>query len=301
MDYEKKGVIFNIQKFSINDGPGIRTVVFFKGCPLKCKWCANPESQNVKVEMLWDKNKCIHCNHCVDICSNKSIYFKDGMLKFDHKKYDGDKRFVIECKKNAISIEGEIKSVREVMEEVIKDMPFYEESNGGITLSGGEVLTQSKFSIELLKSAKEYGINTCIETTGYAPKSVFSQVIKYTDYILFDLKHYDNYKHIEGTGVSNEIVLKNMKYAFSMGKDILPRIPVIPMFNDTLIDAKGLSNTLKDIGIKKCQLLPFHQFGENKYQLLGMKYEYQNVKALHEDDLRDYIEVFIENGIDAFF
>lgn len=298
-DYNKTGMIFNIQKFSVNDGPGIRTAVFFKGCPLKCRWCSNPESQKISFEMLWNKDKCVHCNHCVSTCN--AVYFKDNDLKFNANKYKGDKRFVLECPKDAISLEGEKKSVREVIDEVMKDEAFYEESNGGITLSGGEILAQADFAKELLLASKEHGLNTCCETTGFSVSAIFNKVIENVDYILFDLKHWDEKKHIEGTGVSNLLPIKNMKHAISIGKTVLPRIPVIPKFNDSLDDAYNLSKTLHYIGAKRCQLLPFHQFGENKYHLLGKTYEYENVPALKADDLKNYLQVFKDNKIDAFF
>lgn len=266
------GIIFNIQKFSVNDGPGIRTTVFLKGCPLRCKWCANPESQLIQTQVLWDQKKCINCHHCIETCP-----------------------------KNALSAQGEQKSVEEVLKIVLQDQAFYEESGGGLTLSGGELLLQPEFSRELLLAAKEEGIHTCCETTGFATEETFDHVMEYVDYILFDMKHWNTDKHIEGTGVSNKLPLLNMKHAIANGKTVLVRIPVIPGFNDSLDDAKEFSKTLHNIGINKCQLLPFHQFGENKYHLLNIKYDYENIPSYHPEDLKEYLNIFKENNINAFF
>lgn len=300
-DYTKTGVIFNIQKFSVNDGPGIRTVVFFKGCPLHCRWCSNPESQLLKPQVLWDQKKCINCHHCLEVCPNNAISLLHEHIHIDAAACNGCKHCVVACPHTALELEGEIKTVQEVMDIVLQDQVFYDESSGGITLSGGEVLTQPEFAIELILAAKEKGLHTCCETTGYASPVIFDRVTEHIDYVLFDMKHWDPIKHKEGTGVTNELPLSNMKRAIEKGKEVLPRIPVIPGFNDSLEDAMGLANALHDVGAKKCQLLAFHQFGENKYHLLDKRYEYQDTPSLHSEDLQDYLQKFIDNGIQAFF
>lgn len=294
------GIIFNIQKFSVNDGPGIRTTVFLKGCPLRCKWCANPESQLVQTQILWDQKKCINCHHCIETCPKNAIKISEKSIKINHSQCSGCKKCVCECPKNALSAQGEQKSVEEVLKIVLQDQVFYEESGGGLTLSGGELLLQPDFSRELLLAAKEEGLHTCCETTGFATQETFDYVMEQVDYILFDMKHWSSGKHIEGTNVSNELPLLNMKHAIENGKTVLPRIPVIPGFNDSLEDAKEFSKTLLNLGINKCQLLPFHQFGENKYHLLNQKYDYENVPSYHPEDLKEYLNVFIENNINAF-
>lgn len=261
-DRTKSGTIFNIQKFSVNDGPGIRTVVFFKGCPLRCRWCSNPESQLSIPQILWSEKQCTG---------------------------------------KALTSEGKRKTVQEVLNTVLQDRVFYEESGGGITLSGGEFLSQPAFAEELLLASKEEGLHTCCETTGYAQPEIFRHIIRYVDYILFDMKHWDEEKHIEGTGGSNKLPLANMAYAIQSKKHVLPRIPVIPGFNDSPNDAAQFSKRLLELGIKKCQLLPFHQFGENKYDLLNQEYDYKNILSLHREDLEDYLKIFHANNIEAFF
>lgn len=295
------GRIFNVQKFSINDGPGIRTVVFFKGCPLKCAWCANPESQEMRTQILWDEKKCQHCLTCVKNCPVQAIKNFGEKISVDCKICTECKICVENCPARALTIEGEKKSVEEILRVVMQDVDFYEESGGGVTLSGGEAMMQADFAVELLQALKEKNIHTAIETTGFAPPEIFARVIKYLDLILFDIKHWDENYHKKKTGVSNLPILKNMKFAIDEGKEVLPRMPVIPDYNNSLDDAKNFVRRLNEVGAKKIQLLPFHQFGENKYKLLGRNYEFDNVKALHAEDLSDFQKIFLDAGIDAFF
>ena len=300
-DRTKSGTIFNIQKFSVNDGPGIRTTVFFKGCPLHCRWCANPESQLSKVQVLWNQKSCSNCHHCMEICPKKAISLKENRIQLNHTLCSRCKKCVLECPGKALETEGEQKTVKEIIQVVLQDWDFYEESGGGLTISGGEILFQPDFAFELLLTAKEEGLHTCCETTGFASTETFDRIMEHVDYILFDMKHWNSEMHINGTGVSNKLPLLNMKRAIAGGKTVLPRIPVIPGFNDSLEDAKSFSETLHRIGAEKCQLLPFHQFGENKYHLLGQNYAYENQPSLHREDLKDYLNVFLINNIHAFF
>lgn len=300
-DRTKSGTIFNIQKFSVNDGPGIRTTVFFKGCPLHCRWCANPESQLSKVQVLWNQKSCVNCHHCIEICPKKAITLKKNCIQINHTLCSGCKKCVLECPGKALETEGEQKTVKEIIQVVLQDWDFYEESGGGLTISGGEILFQPDFAFELLLAAKEEGLHTCCETTGFVKPEIFDRVMEHVDYIFFDMKHWNPEKHIDGTGISNKLPLHNMKRAIANGKTVLPRIPVIPGFNDSLKDAKSFSETLHRIGAEKCQLLPFHQFGENKYHLLGQNYAYENQPSLHREDLKDYLNVFLVNNIHAFF
>ena len=300
-DRTKKGTIFNIQKFSVNDGPGIRTVVFFKGCPLRCKWCSNPESQLAKVQVLWDIQKCIGCHHCIETCPVQAVSLIHNKIHIDHVRCTSCGLCVTQCPGRALKTEGETKSVQEVLDVVKQDEVFYEESGGGITLSGGEMLMQREFALELLKASKEDGLHTCCETTGYADEASFGSLLPYLDTILFDFKHWNPEKHKEGTGVSNALPLSNLQAAVAAGKDVLPRIPVIPGFNDSFEDAEEMAKTLHAIGVDRCQLLPFHQFGENKYHLLDQPYAYENAAALHKEDLEAYRQKFLDHGVNAFF
>ena len=297
---EKSGTIFNIQKFSVNDGPGIRTVVFFKGCPLHCRWCSNPESQLPKQQILWNQKVCKNCLQCKTICPLNAISFTEGHIHINANQCNTCQECVAHCPEKALSLEGEERTVQEIIDVVLQDRVFYEEG-GGITVSGGEFLTQPDFAYELLLAAKEEGLHTCCETTGYASSDVFERMLPLIDYVFFDMKHWDAQQHIAGTGVSNSLPLANMKIALQMKKTVLPRIPVIPGYNDSIIDALEFAALLQNLNFKECQLLPFHQFGENKYHLLDQPYAYTDVPSYHQEDLQSYLNVFLTQGIHAFF
>lgn len=192
-------------------------------------------------------------------------------------------------------------TVSEILEVCRQDIPFYVESGGGITLSGGEVLCQPDFAALLLQEARRENIGTAIETSSYAPAEIFDKVIENTDYLLADIKHWDSARHKEKTGVGNELILSNIKRAVKNGKCVLPRIPVIPDFNDSLSDADGFCRVIKDLGLARVQLLPFHQFGEKKYSMLGLTYAYGEADALHESDLSSFQQYFSKHGVEAFF
>ncbi len=298
---DMKANIFNIQKFSIHDGPGIRTVVFFKGCPLKCLWCSNPESQLMQTQLLWDKNKCANCNKC-DL-SNYIDSFIDtkNILQTGDETVNKVKDYITQCTEGAIKLSGKEMTIPEIIKEVMKDIDFYEESGGGVTLSGGEVLLWHDFAVELLKELRKEGVSTALETTGLAKEEVFQNVAKNTDLLLFDVKHYDDELHKRFTGVSNELILKNLAWAIKENIDVVVRIPVIPNVNDSIKDAENFLTILKEIGVKEVNLLPFHQFGENKYDLLNLNYELNELNALKPENLVEYKNVFDLGGIKTSF
>lgn len=296
-----KGIVFNIQKFSIHDGPGVRTTVFLKGCPLRCKWCANPESQLSEVQILYDRKKCLHCQTCVHSCPGQAFSLGTDCIQIDRGRCNGCLTCVRNCPGEALSYEGEEKTADEVVEICLQDIDFYEESGGGVTISGGEGMVQPDFVKALLSRLKEHHIHTAIETTGYIADDIFRDLAPRFDLLLFDIKHYDSRKHHEGTGVYNEQIIRNLQWAFQNGLDVLPRIPVIPDFNASLEDARGIAELLRNVGARKVQLLPFHQFGENKYHLLGRPYDYEHVEALHPEDLSDYQKIFLDAGLDCYF
>lgn len=297
----KKGIVFNIQKFSIHDGPGIRTTVFFKGCPLQCKWCSNPESQFREVQILYDQEKCVHCQTCVNACPHQAIQSIDNKIVIDHASCVGCLHCVHSCPKEALSHEGEYKTVEDIVNICMQDKDFYEESDGGITISGGEGMSQPQFLKDLISELKNHDLHVAIETTGYIQPQIFQELAPKFDLLLFDIKHYQTDKHYEGTHVHNELIIENFKWAIKNGIEVLPRIPVIPDFNSSIEDADGISNLLLEAGANKVQLLPFHQFGEKKYELLNREYTLKNKKALHPEDLKDYQQVFLDKGIDCFF
>lgn len=297
---ETKGIVFNIQKFSTDDGPGIRTTVFLKGCPLSCLWCANPESQSRRIEPLWHAKSCRSCRRCIEVCPESAMTEKSGIVVIDRSRCSGCGICARSCPSKALTMEGMEQSVAEVVRVCLQDLPFYEESGGGVTLSGGEILMQPVFSRALLRALKEEGIHTAAETTGFASADVFVQTTADVDLLLFDMKHWDRTRHIEGTGVPNDLPLSNMKAAIAAGKDVLPRLPIIPGFNDSAEDAYGFARVLRAAGAAKCQLLPFHPFGENKYALLGRKYAYEGRISMKKEALAPLLSILQEERIAAF-
>ncbi len=289
-----EGCIFNIQKFSLHDGPGIRSVVFLKGCPLRCAWCSNPESQDFHRQVIWDERKCVKCFHCIKEAKDNAVSYENNRIVAQFRE---DENYNVLCEHHALKVEGEKKSVDEVVEAVLKDEMFYEESGGGVTLSGGEVLSQPDFVMALCQKLKEKNIHIALETTGFAPFEVFAQVIKNVDLLLFDLKHYDTIKHEQACKVNNEMILYNMRYASTQKVDIIARIPVIPGFNDTLEDAYQFAQLLRSMDIDKVNLLPFHQFGMAKYTMLNKEYVYKDVPQLHNEDIAAYKEVMQKEGL----
>ena len=297
----EKGITFNIQKFSIHDGPGIRTTVFFKGCPLRCEWCSNPESQIKNVQILHDQSKCSYCLSCVAACPNGAITHEDNKIIINEDKCVGCLTCVNSCPNRALSYEGDYQTIEEIVDICMQDIDFYEESGGGVTISGGEGMSQSDFLKKLIAELKKNSVHVAIETTGYVKKETFEELARELDLLLFDVKHYDREKHYNGTKVYNDLIVENLKWAIDNGIEVLPRIPVIPDFNDSLEDAEGLAKLLVEVGAKKVQLLPFHQFGEKKYELLNRNYKYKNKKALYPEDLEEYQKIFEDKGLNCFF
>lgn len=297
----QKGLIFNIQKFSIHDGPGIRTTVFFKGCPLKCAWCSNPESQLKNIQILYNFQKCTHCLNCVQACNHHAIKHENNRIVINQDRCVGCLTCVNQCQNKALTHEGEYKDIQDIVNTCLQDIDFYEESNGGITISGGEGMSQPQFLIQLVNELKKHHLHVAIETTGYIEHSLFKQLSPLFDLLLFDIKHYDSQQHYLGTKVHNELIIQNLTWAIKQGINVLPRIPIIPDFNASIDDAKGFIILLKRIGIHKVQLLPFHQFGEKKYDLLNRDYSFKNKKALYPEDLKEYQQVFLDQDIDCFF
>lgn len=297
----EKGITFNIQKFSIHDGPGIRTTVFFKGCPLRCEWCSNPESQIKNVQILHDQSKCSYCLSCVAACPNGAITHEDNKIIINEDKCVGCLTCVNSCPNRALSYEGDYQTIEEIVDICMQDIDFYEESGGGVTISGGEGMSQPEFLKKLISELKKNSVHVAIETTGYVKKETFEELARELDLLLFDVKHYDREKHYNGTKVYNDLIVENLKWAIDNGIEVLPRIPVIPDFNNSLEDAEGLAELLVEVGAKKVQLLPFHQFGEKKYELLNRNYKYKNKKALYPEELEEYQKIFLDKGLNCFF
>ncbi|MBU9727704.1 glycyl-radical enzyme activating protein [Diplocloster modestus] len=301
MDTDGKGIILQIQKFSIHDGPGIRTTVFLKGCNLRCRWCANPESQICRPEFTLDRLKCVRCGRCVENCGQRArtVIGPQEYPAVDPAVCTMCLACEQHCPQQAIGHEGRLVTAGEVAAEAKKDKPFYDHSGGGVTLSGGEVLMQREFTISLCRKLHEQGIHVAVETAAAVPSEQFQELLREVDYLFVDMKHYDSVKHREGTGVGNEQVLQNIEGLQDSNKPFRIRIPVIPGFNDSAKDAKGFAQVLNKLGVPEVQLLPFHQMGERKYELLGREYTYQGKPQLHPEDLEAYRGIFEKYHIKA--
>lgn len=271
--WDKKGTIFNIQRFSLHDGPGIRTIVFFKGCLLRCKWCCNPESQNTKKQVMFVKSNCIECYKCLEVCPTGAIELIKEKKLFNEKCIVCGK-CVEACQANSMQMIGKEQTVREIFNEVIKDEVYYNYSNGGLTLSGGEALLQADFAIELLKACKNYGWNTSIETSGFVSQDIIKQVLPYVDLVLLDIKIMDSKLHKNYTSQNNEVIKENARYIDNMNKKLIIRIPLIPEINTSYENINETISFIKELKyVKEVHILPYHRLGITKYDYLGYSYD----------------------------
>ena len=286
-----KGRIFNIQRFCWQDGPGIRTVVFFKGCPLNCIWCHNPESKTPVPELLFDSEKCINCGGCVSVCPNKCHKIENG--KHMLSRTDCIKCFgcAAVCPSKALERCGNEISVGEILQTVLKDEEFYRQSGGGVTLSGGEPLMQYEFASELLSELKGKGISTAIETCGYTDIPV-DRINRYCDSWLFDIKLLSEENHIKYTGVSNERILKNLYRLDSLGADIIIRCPVISDINLNSGHFHRLAELVRGLkNVSEIQVEPYDPFGLQKSLKIGKRQKYENASFLSEESLLPFIDI----------
>ena len=249
-----KGRIFDIQKYSVHDGPGIRTIVFLKGCAFRCKWCCNPESQEYAIQTM---------------------------------NVDGKEKIV-----------GRDVTVGEVMEEIVKDFPYYRRSGGGVTLSGGESLLQPEFAVALLKACKDYGINTAMESTGFAPFDTIKKYLEYLDLYLMDIKHMDRLKHMEFIGKPNDVVLENAQLIAANAKKLIVRVPVIPTFNDTEEEIRAIAQFASSLpNVDELHLLPYHPYGTDKYRWLGREYQLSHISPPSDAKMQRLLEVVKREGL----
>lgn len=294
--FDCEGVVFDIQRYSIHDGPGIRTIVFLKGCPLSCRWCCNPESQNPEPVLMYQSSKCVRCGKCVDTCGVKALSF-DNPDFVDRDRCVGCGKCADVCPTGALTIKGRKMTLWEVMKELRKDANHYRRSGGGITLSGGEPLVQSKFAKELLKACHEQGWNTAMETTGYADPSVIQDVIPEVDHVLLDIKAMDPRVHEANTGVHNRRILENALRIASLTHTVV-RVPVVPGVNDDEQTIHAIGEFAKLMpGVDTVHLLPYHTLGENKYALLNREYPMGDAKAIPKEDMGPLVKVIEDLGL----
>ena len=282
------------------DGPGVRTLVFFKGCPLRCKWCSNPEGLEKKYQIMMKPTACTSCGACVPACPVRIHKIEADGTHTINRKVDciGCGKCVDVCMQDALKVTGEMQTISELLDYIEEDRAFYEQSGGGVTLGGGEVTGQPEAATNLLMACKQVGINTAIETCGYAKKENLLQIAEFTDLILYDIKHINSDKHFELTGVRNETILENLEELLRRRHNVKIRLPMLKGINDSEAEIRGLIEFLmpyKDYkNFKGLDLLPYHTLGVNKYTQLGMEYPIPGDPSLSEEDL-DRIENWIKN------
>ncbi|MEE4312604.1 MAG: glycyl-radical enzyme activating protein [candidate division KSB1 bacterium] len=310
---EAKGFIFNIQRFSIHDGPGIRTTAFLKGCSMRCFWCHNPEGRNPYLELQYFPARCIACGECVAACPNHAHEMRDGVHYFLRDKCRMSGRCVDTCYALALELSGKEMTVSQVMEEILRDRAFYENSGGGVTLSGGEPVLHTDFSLQILKRCRDEGFHTAIETCGQYQWEKLLRLIPVTDMVMMDLKHMDTEKHRQGTGHYNELILNNARRLALTDKPIIFRTPVIPGFNDTEAEIGEIAAFIRDLyeirvkygkmeeedaGIRY-ELLPFHQMAGDKYRSLDMEYRAKDLKPPDKSRMEELKNILIAHGISS--
>lgn len=266
---DAQGLIFDIKHFAVHDGPGVRVTIFLKGCPLNCIWCHSPESQNTGPELLLDREKCIGCKNCVKACPTGAIS-SPGIIEREACTLCG--ACVDVCYAGSIEQIGKMMPINEILQTVEKDRGILQDSGGGVTLSGGDPMAQPEFTINLLRKLKDSGYHTALDTSGYASWSLFDQALRYTDLILYDLKHIDSAKHLQYTGKDNKLILGNLNKAKRLNKHVWIRVPLIPGLNDNEEHLTALARHVKSLGVDRTFFLPYHTLGVPKYESLGRKY-----------------------------
>ncbi|NIM90855.1 MAG: glycyl-radical enzyme activating protein [Candidatus Aminicenantes bacterium] len=284
----KSGLIFDIKRYAIHDGPGIRTTVFFKGCPLQCPWCHNPEGQESNPELSFNKTRCLEgCSECIKICPQDALSRVNGLVSIDRDKCDLCGDCAPACPTEALEIIGRELSVEEVMEEIEKDRVFFEESGGGVTFSGGEPLAQLEFLKAVLDKCKKKGVHTVLDTCGYAPYEDLEKIAKKINLFLYDFKLLDDKKHQEAMGVSNKLIIQNLKKLSAKGSNIVVRIPIIEGVNDTDENIIGTAKFIASLpGIKEISLLPYHKGGRQKYSRLNKASRMDKVLAPSKEKIK---------------
>jgi pyruvate formate lyase activating enzyme len=303
--HDSRGLIFDIQGHSIHDGPGTRTLVFLSGCPLRCKWCSNPEGLLLRPRLMYKSLYCTNCPaRCAPRCPKGAARVAESSdasaMIFDRTQCDSCDRMdcIDVCYARALQPSGKWYTVDDLLRLFNRDRSYWG-TGGGITLTGGEPLLQSEFVLNLLECCREMYIATCVETSAYVPRTVLQTVLPYIQWLFVDLKHMESAKHQEGTGVGNELILDNIRWI--RGTDwpgrMVMRMPVVPGFNDTVANAEATAGFLAEVGLSEINLLPFHRLGTSKYEQLGMSYEYAEEAAMSQASLETLAVVYRDRGI----
>ncbi|EFL86110.1 glycyl-radical enzyme activating protein family [Desulfovibrio sp. 3_1_syn3] len=278
--------IFNIQRFSLHDGPGIRTIVFFKGCPLRCAWCSNPESQQAKPVLMYSSRICVGCGSCASACPKGLIAMRDGSLAIERDQCDACGLCAAACPSTALRLSGKTMSLEELFRELKKDTSYYQMSSGGVTLSGGEPFAQGERLLDVLEGLKCLGLGTVVETSGLVPPDLLARSVPLVDQFLFDYKLHDSKKHELCTGVGNSAIKVSLRLLHERNADILLRLPLIPGINMDEEHFDGVCATVNELHINAMEVLPYHQYGKGKYGELGMTYTLNDIVPPEKKTLR---------------
>ncbi len=300
MIYNHSVLVTNIQGYSIHDGPGIRTVVFLKGCSLECQWCSNPECISPHPEVGFIKTLCTKCGKCAEVCPEGALVYKEGKLPYiDRKQCTGCGICSSVCSYQALVLYGKPMNAEEVSDTVNRDKMFYQASGGGVTISGGEPLLQSQFACDLFEKCHQADIHTCMETSGCASESALRQVLPYTDYVLYDLKHLNSEEHRQYTGNPNGLILSNAKIVAASGVETLFRMPLIPGINDDSQNIKETTEFLHGLGNNnlRIELMPYHRLGKGKYEALDRQYLLSGFLSPEPEYLESIKKAFEDNDI----
>ena len=290
----QNGRILNIQRFSTEDGPGIRSTIFLQGCALKCKWCQNPESWTLKPQLVWYDNRCMAARHCLDSCPEKALHLTEKGMQIDRTVCNGCGKCIEVCPTKALEILGRKMTVEGVITQVLRDKAFYEESNGGVTLSGGDPLFQPSFSLVILQTLKENNIHTAIDTTGYAKQEIFAKLVTNCDLVLLDLKQMDPDLHQQITGVSLEEILNNAKWLGKQKKNVWIRTPIIPTYTAQEANIRAIALFIKEHManvVKRWDLLCYNNLSISKWKRLDLFYELETLPQIQEEKIKKLAEI----------
>lgn len=292
--------VFDIERYATHDGPGIRTTVFLKGCPLRCLWCHNPEAMSPRPTLLFTAEKCIACGACVEVCRHGVHRFVDEVHVLDRARCETCGDCAGECFSGALELAGREMTPDEALIEVLRDRTIYERSGGGMTVSGGEPLSHYPWTLELVRSAKREGLHVAVDTSGYCPWPYLEGLAPHTDLFLYDLKQMNSDRHKELTGVPNERILDNLQRLDSLGIDIWIRLPLIPGLNDDSANYEALGEFIGGLrNVRRVEILRYHRLAESKYERMGMPYSLQGLDSPSEVDAEARMAQLVAHGIDS--
>jgi pyruvate formate lyase activating enzyme len=300
MENDIKGIVFNIERYTLHDGPGIRTTVFLKGCPLGCLWCSNPESQSGSPEITYFAEKCTGCGRCLPLCPQNAIqqHAPGAPVTILFERCDGCGACVEPCYPEALVLTGQSMTAQQVADVVLRDRRFYQNSGGGVTLSGGEPLAQAAFTAEVLRLCRQQGIHTAIQTSGFAPRSALEHVLPQLDLVIFDLKHLDDAEHQRLTGVSNRLILENLRFLNCQNMRVVVQMPLIPGYNDSQDNLQAVFDLVKSLpSVEGLSLLAYHALGAAKYTRAGRSYSLKDLRTPPKEYLPEKMALAEQHGV----